>query len=430
MNSSMLKLMMDYYSATTQINRAKRARKKVCAMSLPFGNELVIASGAIPISLYRLGKYDPKTERMLRALRVSNNFFGMGNVSRSLSLFNRTIGGKYMQEFADNLLDGLFNNYKKYVDIAADELYPLDACFGTRLLYGATIDWKDKIDFSFGTGIRCVWFSKHFELVSKDSHLIFMDIPTTVDDISHQYCVEEVKLTLEKLEKFMGTSISENKLLDSIKLSNKIREQFLRLIKIWANHSNVITPHSYIYLFSMIHFGFADHLADSKKYLRLVTEINNQLEKLAKVKNEETYLPKLMLVPMFGGFEPQLMKIVSDLGGRLSFLDWESLALLQNIKETGNIIDNYADYLLTFSRNFMNNSSLTKIWVDISKKYELDGVIFNSVYGCKSLTPASRVLKDELQKIDVPMLDLSFQNLDENLGQLVTRVGAFIEMLT
>jgi len=250
------------------------------------------------------------------------------------------------------------------------------------------------------------------------------------DKISHQYSVEEIKLTIEKLEKYMGVSISENKLLEKIKLSNKIREEFLKFNLLWSNHSNVISPHSFIYLYSMIHFGFTDHLSDSKKYLKLVTDINKQIENLAKSKNDGENLPKLMLVPMFGGFETQLMKIVSDLGGRLSFLDWEALALLQNIKETGNIIENYADYFLGFSRNFMTNSSLTKIWVDITKKYELDGVIFNSVYGCKSLTPASRFLKEELQKIDVPMLDLSFQNLDENLGQLITRVGAFIEMLT
>ena len=99
------------------------------------------------------------------------------------------------------------------------------------------------------------------------------------------------------------------------------------------------------------------------------------------------------------------------------------------IKEQGNVLENYADFLLNFAKIFETNNSMTDRTIEIIKKYEIGGVIFNSVYGCKSLTPSVRFMKDKLQKIDVPMLDISFQNLDENIGQLKTRVGAFIEIL-
>jgi len=179
----------------------------------------------------------------------------------------------------------------------------------------------------------------------------------------------------------------------------------------------------------MLQFGFTDHLSNPRKYLNLITDLNRDLQKLARRKTNDVKLPKLLLTPTFGGFEVELMKIVPDLGGSLIFNDWETLGVLDHIKEEGNIIENYADYLLNVSRNLTTNSLLVKKWIEVIQKYELDGVIFNSVYGCKSLTPSAKFMKEALQEIDIPMLDLSFQNLDENIGQITTRVGAYLEIL-
>ncbi|MHA1796834.1 MAG: 2-hydroxyacyl-CoA dehydratase [Candidatus Helarchaeota archaeon] len=427
LNSSLLELMLEYYAGKKQLRRAKERGKRVCSMMLPHGFELVKASGCEIISLYRVGNFN--VDRELRLVRLSKNLFGINSLSRSLSLFNRTIGSDYLDNFADKLLNGLFQNYKNYVETAANNLYPLDACFGTRLYYGASVDWKKYIDCSFGTGIRCIWYSKHYELVKDVKPVIFMDIPTTYDEISLEYFLEEINSTISKLEQFMETSITELKILKEVKISNKIKKEYLKLIKIWSENPNILSKISFIYLLSMVHFGFTDHVGNSEKFLKLLMKVNQNLNKLSKKESLEGKDSKIMLTPMFGGFETQLMKIVSDLGGNLLFIDWEILGLLDEIKEEGSVLENVANYLLNFSRNFINNTTLTKRWIEIVQKYDLNGVVFNSVYGCKSLTPASRAMKESLQEIDVPMLDLSFQNLDENIGQIKTRVGAFIEIL-
>jgi len=256
-----------------------------------------------------------------------------------------------------------------------------------------------------------------------------MDLPAKSNNISLDYLMDEINKASDQLEQFMQISITESQILKEIKFSNKIKKEYLRLITNWANNGNSISPQSFIYLLSMIHFGFTDQLSDSKMFLENLIDINENLEKMKKNSEENNNGPKIMLAPMFGGFEPQIMNIVSEVNGRLLFIDWETLGLLEQIEESGNIIENFARYLLNFSSIFMNNSTLTKKWIEITQKYSLDAVIFNSVYGCKSLTPASRMLKEELLEINVPMLDLSFQNLDENIGQLKTRVQAFIEMI-
>ncbi|NHI90923.1 MAG: 2-hydroxyacyl-CoA dehydratase [Candidatus Lokiarchaeota archaeon] len=427
LNSNLLQLTLEYYSGKKQLKQAKRLGKKVCSMMLPHGIELVKASKCEVISLYRVGKFD--VDRELRLVRLSKNLFGINSLVQSLSFFNRTIGSDYLENFAEKLLNGLFSNYKNYVEIAANELYPLDACFGTRLYYGATVNWKNYIDFSFGTGIRCIWYSKHYELIKNIKPIIFIDIPTTSDKISQDYFLEEINSTINKLETIMESSISELDILREIKITNKIKKEYLKLIDIWIKNPNIISKISFVYLLSMIHFGFTDHIGNSEKFLKLLKDINENLKNSSKKVLDEVNSPKIMLSPMFGGFETQLMKIVSEFEGRLLFIDWETLGILNEIKENGNVLENYSNYLLNFSDIFINNTTLTKKWIEIILKYKIDGVIFNSVYGCKALTPASRIIKEELQKINIPMLDLSFQNLDENIGQLKTRIGAFTEIL-
>ena len=425
---SLLKILLEYYAGKKQLQSAKRSGNKVCSMILPLGIELLNASGCKTISLYRVGNFDIDEE--LRLIRLSQNLFGIGGIASALSMFNRTrIGGKYLEDFAEKLLDGLWDNYKEVIDLAANELYPLDACFGTRQYFGASVKWKDWYDFSFGFGSRCIWLSKHFEIVKDVKPLIFMDIPTTPDAISKEYMLKELNSTIYKLENLVGHSISELQLSNQIKLSNQIRSKILSIFDLWKNHSNIISPKSFVYLFSMLQFGFTDQLSNPKKFLKLLTDLNRELQRLAKRKANDVKSPKLLLTPTFGGFEVELMKIVPDLGGRLIFNDWETLGVLDHVREEGNIIENYSDYLLNVSRNLTTNSLLTRKWIDIVQKYELDGVIFNSVYGCKSLTPSAKIVKEALQEIDVPMLDLSFQNLDENIGQITTRVGAYLEIL-
>ena len=426
-NPSLLELMLEYYAGKKQLQSAKRSGKKACSMILPLGIELVNASDCKVISLYRVGNFDVENE--LRFMRLSNNLLGINSVSRFLSTLNLTIGRKYLESFAEKVLDGLWDNYKEFIDIAANELYPLDACFGTRQYFGASVKWKDLYDFSFGFGSRCIWMSKHFEITESVKPLIFMDIPTTSDGISREYTIKELSSTISKLEEFMGTSISDLKLLNQIKISNKIRKKILSLFLTWKDHPNLISPISYVYVFSMLQFAFTDHLSNPQKFLKMVTNLDNELKRLAKKSSNEKKVPRLLMTPTFGGFEVELMKIIPNHGGGLLFNDWETLGILDQIKEEGNVIENYADYLINVSNNLTTNSLLVKKWIEVVEKYEIEGVIFNSVYGCKSLTPSAKMMKEALQEIDVPMLDLSFQNLDENLGQLTTRVGAYLEIL-
>ncbi|MBD3230223.1 MAG: hypothetical protein GF329_18740, partial [Candidatus Lokiarchaeota archaeon] len=73
---------------------------------------------------------------------------------------------------------------------------------------------------------------------------------------------------------------------------------------------------------------------------------------------------------------------------------------------------------------------LIDLWLDLAKDIKADGILFSKSWGCRFTTPAFKILKDRaLDELSIPVLGLDFYTPGENLGQVKTRVEAFIEMI-
>lgn len=422
-----LSLMLDYFGARDQIRSARRRGKKICSIILAMATELVEAAGCVPISLYRLGSFLADNE--LRLMRTSKSIFGGRSLVRSLSLLNAAIGSNFFNRFADReILDSLWKNYHKYIDSAKNHDYPLDACFGTRIYYGALQDNKELIDFSIGYGTRCGWFTKFFQDCAAVKPATLLDMPIEFNEAALDYQISEVQRVIKVFEEFTNRSYSVSALQEEIRRHNSIRNSYWEILKIWAQEKTALSPPAFINVLSMLHFGYTDHLSKGSRYF------DQSLQSLLREfkRNLTTDLsesPKLLLAPMFGGFEPDIMKITSNFGCRLLYADYFALGVLDPIEETVDPIYNYSKHLMNISQHWHDNVSIIDNWIKLIKDLKLDGVIFNAVYGCKSFTPAFKLFKDRLLELEVPIIELSFHNMGENLGQLETRIGAFVEMI-
>ena len=141
-------------------------------------------------------------------------------------------------------------------------------------------------------------------------------------------------------------------------------------------------------------------------------------------------MPKLILVNAFGGYEPRLPDIMDSLGGRMLIADWEVLRLLNKIEVNGSdMLKNYARYLIEFESAWMDNTTLVDRYISVASKYKVDGILFNSIYGCKSITPSLKLFKEKLQDANLALVDIGFQNVGDNYEQLKTRIGAILEII-
>ncbi|MDD1777657.1 MAG: hypothetical protein LUQ65_05755, partial [Candidatus Helarchaeota archaeon] len=134
--NNFLKLTVKFFSGKSQLRLARRMHKKVISMALPAGIELVLAADAMPIFLCRVGDYS--SQPFLRAARLYQGLVGWNRLSSGVRLLRPLLGDKFFSEIIDNLLNTLYSTYEQYIAVAESEGTPLDSCFGTRLILGAT----------------------------------------------------------------------------------------------------------------------------------------------------------------------------------------------------------------------------------------------------------------------------------------------------
>ncbi|MHA1694891.1 MAG: 2-hydroxyacyl-CoA dehydratase family protein [Candidatus Helarchaeota archaeon] len=432
-----LKLVMAFLSSKSQMQYFRKSGKKIGMISLPWGREFIFASKAVPIHFPRVGNFE--SHPILKALNLGKSFgwTNLMNVVRSLKYLT---GDKFYIKLIYDFVHAIFWNYDRYIKIGEESgIFPLDSCFGTRMLYGNIVDNSANIDFNLGLGTRCNWFSKYFEIIEdfpKPGNkgkvpLLLLEIPNTFDDNGFNTLKENINQLLGNLEKITGNTITNNDLYKSAVISNSIKKYFKKLMIMWSGNNIKLPPLAYTNLFALLHIAFTDYLGDDKFFADTLKNLITELKSPYKQSYDVSNVPKIALINHFGGYEPELPYIIDELGGRLIIPDWHSLGLLEDTKTTGDMIDNFTQDILHVSFCWCNNLIMSKNWVDTVDKLNVDGVIFNATYGCKSLTPALKLFQDKLKELDrpIPATFINFQNIGDNLGQTKTRVGALIEMI-
>ncbi len=423
-----LKLTVQFFSGKKQLKTAKSLHKKIISMPLPVGIELVLAADAVPLFLCRVGDYSQ--QGFLRVARLYKNLFGWNLLSSGIQFLRPFVGNQFFSEVIDQFLTSLYSTYEKYIEIAENEGTPLDACFGTRILLGATWPQLKNIHGTFGYGLRCNWFSKVFEEIQEKSPVIFLEIPNTITEYSQEMMLESLNQSIAKLEQITGKTITNEKLRKQILLINKIRNSYLKIIELGSQNKIRLSPLSYANLLSLLHIGFTDCLSNPKFLDQVLQYLMKELEKIPVTGGFDTSLmPKLLLVNAFGGYEPHLPEIVDNLGGRLFVADWDVFKLLEPIEPNGDILMNYARALLKFESVWIDNTSLVERYLEVASKFGIDAILFNNMYGCKSITPSLKLFKESLQDTDLALVDIGFQNIGDNIEQVKTRIGAVLEII-
>jgi len=397
-------------------------------MALPAGIELVLAADAMPIFLCRVGDYS--SQPFLRAARLYQGLVGWDLLSSGVRFLRPLLGDQFFSEIIDKLLNTLYSTYEKYIAVAESEGTPLDSCFGTRLILGATWPHLKQVTGTLGYGTRCNWFSKVFEEIGEKSPMILLEIPNLDSKSAEEMMLESLNQTIAKLEQLTGNTITNEKLRKQTMIANEIKEAYLKILEIWSKEKIRLHPLTFTNLLSLLHIAFTDFLCEPKFFRQTLQQLAKDLEFVRNDMFDTASMPKLILVNAFGGYEPRLPDIVDSLGGRMLIADWEVLKILYRIEVNGSdMLKNYAKALISFESAWMDNTTLVDRYISVATKYKVDGILFNSIYGCKSITPSLKLFKERLQEANLALVDIGFQNVGDNNEQLKTRIGAVLEII-
>ncbi len=386
---------MDYFDEISnffgrrekEVREQKEAGKKIIGYSCMFAPiELILAAGAIPVRIGS-GWYD--------AAKLGDRIMPV----EVCPVIRSTIGAKMV-------------NLSPYLELSDAIINPL------------TCDGRTKLS----------------EILSDYKTIWCMSPPRVKDDPqSLTLWKKEIQVIKEKIEKLTGNKITRKNLKASIELMQRATKAFRRLQDL-RKGPPVITGRDAMLVNQT---SLWDNI---ERWTQKVNELCDELEKRVEQKEYACYpdTPRVMVTgtPMLWPDSWKVPNIIEESnpkgvlvvdeqcsGDRILYDpvgvdEWTMSDMIDAISER---------YLMTstcpcFTSEHGNEDRVNWI-MDRIKEYKVDGVIYYVVRGCILYAMEYARIKRVLDRMNIPVYYLDTEYTREDVGQMKTRVEAFLEML-
>jgi len=438
--TSMLKIAYNFLTGNSYLKRKKfREKKKLISVGLPF-SDLAFACGAIPVFPIRMEVFE--INKYLLALGSATNIFGWKNITKFLGFLKKLEFksiNKTVDAIIDDVIDTINKKYNQMYDLGIESGIPTDFCYGIKSLYGMYVSKGKNVEANLNFTIRCSAWNKYLELlktINNPAKDIWIDVPPRNIGNSLEILTNNFSKAINELEDITGITCTDNRLREHFALRNQICQHYKTIIhEIAASDFYPCNPAVFAEILALLTITFHDYNSNAKRYAENMSSLVNEMkERIRKgIGMDCSNMPRILITPMFGGWEPKSHEIIYELGGRSLYADWELLGFLEDIKVSNNSnpIEEYARFIMNISSNYMgcDNDTLTDSYLDLAKKLNADGLIFFQLFGCHSVSNCYKLLRDKLRREEIPSTALTFNKIGENVEQVKTRLGAFMEML-
>ena len=325
-----------------------------------------------------------------------------------------------------------------------DRVVPVEVCPVIRSTIGAKMinlsPFMENSDAIISV-LTCDGMTKLGEILSDYQTIWQMSVPRVKDsDQALRLWIEEIKTVKKEIEKLTGNKITRKKLRNAIELTQKATKAFRRLQDLRKGNPVIMGRDAMLAIQTYM-------WDDVERWTEKTNKLCDELEKRVKDKTWSTSpdTPRVMITgtPMFWPDNwkvPSLIEeanpqgvIVADelcsseriLNDPVGVDEWSMNDMLNAIGER---------YLMSstcscFSSNDGNEDRINWLITKI-KDFKIDGVIYYVVRGCISYAMEYTRVKKVLDSINVPVYYLDTEYTREDVGQMKTRVEAFLEMLT
>ncbi len=243
-----------------------------------------------------------------------------------------------------------------------------------------------------------------------------------------EYYVEGLKLLKQRLEKLTGYEIKNNKLRDEIELSNKINHYLSVINTARKNQHSGISGKDFIRL------NHASYYADRRVFL-------SSLESIFKEVTEGQYLQKagarIMLVgsTMAEG-DNKVVDLIEQAGGNIIIEEFSEgiRPHIPNIETDGDLIRNLADaYLEKRTPPAVFHNVIRERFdylLKLIREFRIDGVVWYSLMYRDCYDREGLLFSQVLDKeVGIPFLKINSDYDAAETGQMLTRIETFIEIV-
>ncbi len=334
--------------------------------------EIITAAGFLPFRVRATGS---------TGTELSDSYFSSINCSFARHAFNMALRGEY--DFLDGLV--IFNS-----------------CDHVRRLYD------------------------HWIRQMKTPFVQILSLPKKAEDAQVDWFREELSILRERMEDHFHVEITEEKLREAIALHNRSRRALRCLYELRKDPSPPVTGAEALAV------TVAGTATPQSLYSRLLEEL---LEDLAGKEGHTGYRARLMIV---GGLldNPEYVSIIEDQGGLVvaDSLCFGSRNFWTDVDEKS------ADPLTALARYYIaDRPSCARMYAEYPRRVEyirsminefrVDGVIFERLPFCETWGFEQYSLSNDFKEWNIPLLCMDHEYVLGGLGQIKTRVQAFLETL-
>ena len=325
-----------------------------------------------------------------------------------------------------------------------DRIVPVEVCPVIRSTIGAKMiglsPFLESSDALIGV-LTCDGMTKLSEILSDYKPVWTMPLPR-VKDTAHslEFWREEIDAMKRQLEKFTGNKITAKKLRAAIELIQKATKAFRRL-QDFRKGAPVIMGRDVMLVNQA--FLWDDIARWTEKTEALCDELEQRVKEKRWVCPPDT--PRVMVTgtPMFWPDNWKLPSLVEEAsprgvivadelcsGERLLYDpvgvdEWTMDDMLRAISERYLMASTCPCFTSKDGNEDRINWLLNKV-----KEWKVDGVIYYVIRGCMLYAMEYTRVKRVLDKLNIPVYYLDTEYTREDVGQMKTRVEAFLEMLS
>jgi benzoyl-CoA reductase/2-hydroxyglutaryl-CoA dehydratase subunit BcrC/BadD/HgdB len=281
-----------------------------------------------------------------------------------------------------------------------DGLVYMNGCENMRRMAD---NWRYKVDIKF-------------------THVL--SVPQRADKEGIDWYKEELLALINVLKESFSVKITQNKLQEAVKLCNKTRQL---LKEFYELRRKTHPPLS----------GSDAHKIAVMASAMPKEEYNELLEDaISEAKNKQgisSYRARIMVVGNMLD-DSTYTEIIEEVGG-LVVTDascFGSLSFWELVELTKDPLDGIAKAYLDgvpCPRQPFKNAAFAKFLEKMVKDYNVDGIIFERMLHCSLWSCETLSLEKDSQDLGIPLLILEREYLPSGIGQLKTRIQAFIEMI-
>ena len=325
-----------------------------------------------------------------------------------------------------------------------DRVVPVEVCPMVRSAIGAKmISLSPFIELSDAliSVLTCDGMTKLSEILSDYKQIWSMPLPRFKDSKNAlRFWTDEIRVMKEKIEKLTGTKITGKKLQKSIELVHMATKAFRRLQEL-RKGSPVIMGRDAMLVNQT--FMWDDPKRWTEKTEALCDELDQKVQQKDWACPPDT--PRVLVTgtPMIWPDNWKLPSLVEEASPQ-GVIVADELCSSDRILNDPVGVDEWTrgDMLNAISERYLmastcpcftsedGNEDRINWLLNKVKEWKVDGVIYYVVRGCMLYAMEYSRVKKELDRIKIPVYYLDTEYTREDVGQIKTRVEAFLEMLT